>query len=458
MKILFIVPRCSGSKQTYREYPLGVGIVGTILKQYGHTVAILDEQVENIDDNGFLSKLSSFKPDVIGFSVLTSSYPSARKLMRLARGNTEKISVVAGGVHASLFPEDLLEDGADVVVAGEGERTMLQLIERWRAGRDLGDVEGVSYVDGGTVVRRAPGRQKVDINKLPPVDRSLYSLSEYTHHSMSCSRGCPYKCNFCFNYSATMLNNGTSVRSTSSVIDEMVHVRDVYDARQVFFVDDNFFLRKKSAKEFCRSMIERRVGVSWIAQIRVDQFDKELASLMVEAGCERVYFGVEAGSDEILKATRKGITSRQIREGLLTAKQAGLRVKTGWIYGLPGRLEDQYESVKLMTELRPHEISVHQLIPFPGTSYYHHASRYGIRIKDPKRFETFCFSGLQSNFTFDYLSHSDLMDLYEYTIRTLSREGYVSSDEKSSGSEYFYTTPLNSTSMDVFRADGEGSD
>jgi hypothetical protein len=145
------------------------------------------------------------------------------------------------------------------------------------------------------------------------------------------------------------------------------------------------------------------------------------------------------------------MTATQIARGVRAAKAAGLRVKTGWIYGLPGSLEEQYASIPFMLELRPHEISIHQLIPFPGTVYYRNPGQFGIRIADPKAFESFCYGGLDDNIQFDYLSHSQLVKLLEDTVRALESAGYVGSDQARPGSEFVYSTPLNKTSMTVFR-------
>jgi hypothetical protein len=103
-----------------------------------------------------------------------------------------------------------------------------------------------------------------------------------------------------------------------------------------------------------------------------------------------------------------------------------------------------------MLELRPHEISIHQLIPFPGTDYYRHPGRYGIRIADPKAFESFCYGGLDDNIQFDYLSQSQLLKLLEDTARALDSAGYVGSDQARSDTEFVYSTPLSKTSMTVF--------
>src|SRR5208282_5863569 len=146
-----------------------------------------------------------------------------------------------------------------------------------------------------------------------------------------------------------------------------------------------------------------------------DSVDRAVAGAMRAAGCQRIYFGVESGSDRILREAKKGMTAAQIRRGIRAAMAAGLRVKTGWIYGLPGTLQEQYESIPFMLDLRPHEISIHQLIPFPGTIYYREPARFGIRIANPKAFESFCYGGLDGEIQFDYLSHGQLRQLLEDT-------------------------------------------
>jgi hypothetical protein len=231
----------------------------------------------------------------------------------------------------------------------------------------------------------------------------------------------------------------------------MQHLRDRFDAREIFFADDIFLLRKQDIHQFCRRSAARALGVTWIGQMRADRVDPAIAEAMAGAGCQRIYFGVEAGSENILRAAKKGMTKEQIRRGIQAAIGAGLRVKTGWIYGLPGSLEEQYESIDFMLELRPHEISIHQLIPFPGTVYYQEPARYGIQIADPKNFESFCYGGLEGQIRFEYLTHSQLVQLLEDTATALEAAGYVSSDRATAASQYIYTTPLSRNSMNVFR-------
>jgi len=451
MRVLFAVPRSYNPKQMYREYPLGVGFLGTILKQEGHDIRIFDQNVEGADDAPLLDLISDYQPEVLGFSVITPNYPVARGQIRRVKELHPELRIIAGGIHSSLFPDDLLAAGADAVVIGEGEPVIVEAVSRLCQDADLNGLPGIVFRDRAGEIIRSPIRAQVaSLDELPIVDRTLYNLPRYTHHSMLASRGCPHHCSFCCNYTGTV-RGGVSVRWHERVICEMEYLRDRFCAREIFFADDIFLLRKADIAEFCRGCVARKVGVSWIGQMRADQVDAKVAALTAEAGCQRVYFGVESGSDTLLHDARKGMTTDQIRRGVRAAKEAGLRVKTGWIYGLPGPLEEQYRSIDFMLELRPQEISIHQLIPFPGTIYYSDAARFGIRIRDPKAFECFCYGGLDGDIRFDYLTHAQLVQLLEDTSAALERAGYVSSDQATPGAEYIYTTPLSRNSMNVFR-------
>jgi len=453
MRVLFAVPRSCNPKQTYREYPLGVGFLGTLLKQAaGHEVRIFDQNAEAADDLVLLQQVAEFQPALVGFSVITPNYPVARKQIQALKRHHPQVRVIAGGIHATLFAEDLVADGADVVVLGEGEASIIELVARLESGGDLAALPGLAFRNRtGEVIRTQGVAPNAPLASVPVVDRALYNLPLYTHHSMLASRGCPHHCAFCCNYTGALRNESVAVRWHEEVLAEMELLRDKFGAKEIFFADDLFLVRKTDILKFCEAAIARRLGVGWIAQMRADQVDSRVAEAMRAAGCQRIYFGVEAGSDQILRRAKKGMTAAQIARGVRAAKAAGLRVKTGWIYGLPGSLEEQYASIPFMLKLRPHEISIHQLIPFPGTVYYRNPAQFGIRITAPKAFESFCYGGLDDNIQFDYLSHSQLVRLLEDTVRALESAGYVGSDQARPSSEFVYSTPLSKTSMTVFR-------
>jgi radical SAM superfamily enzyme YgiQ (UPF0313 family) len=459
MKVFLVVPRCLSPKQTYREYPLGVGLVATALRRRGHQVVVHDQAAEGTDDDSLFDRLGRFQPDVAGFSVITPSYPVARRQIGRLKRECPGVRVVAGGVHANLFPEDLFADGADVVVLGQGQRVMPELMDRLNRPETWQDLSGIVFRDrrGDSVrtPREVPPRPAEDVGV---VDRDVYNLPLYTHHSMLASLGCPFHCAFCCNYSGTVLQGAAAdsrgevhVRASEQVIGEMRYLVDRYQARDVFFVDDVFLLSAPHILDFCGQLEREALPIRWIAQMRVDTMSAPVAQAMPSAGCRRVYFGVESGSDAILERCGKGLNRAAIREGVQRAKEAGLRVKTGWIFGLPGSLEEQYETLPFLRELRPHEVSIHQLIPFHGTDYYNRPAAHGLRIRDPKDFESFCFGGLGDNVSFDYLPRDRLLELLERTAAMLESEGYISSDRATAADEYVYSTPLSAASMSVFR-------
>jgi radical SAM superfamily enzyme YgiQ (UPF0313 family) len=471
MKICLLVPRSLNPKQTYREYPLGAGLVATALAQQGHDVFLYDQVAEGPDDEAFFARLRQFQPEVVGLSIITPSYPVAREQIGRIRAELPGVAIVAGGIHPSLFPEDLLADGADAVVIGEGQRAMTELVERIAGGDGWQECCPLSLRERVRVRACLEKPSPFDVRSslasahpdpLPEgeggliINREVYNLPLYTHHSMMASLGCPYHCAFCYNFAGTILHEGVTLRPLDCIFREMHYLSDRYGAKRIFFADDVFLLHRRNVLAFCRRMLEEKLNLEWVVQMRVDTIDPEVAEAMAAANCRRVYFGVEAGSEGILRRIRKGIDKEAIRQGVRSAKQAGLRVKTGWMYGLPGTLAEQYEAIDFMRELRPHEISIHKLIPFPGTDYYQRPAEFGMRIRDPKDFASFCFGGLGDNITFDYLSHAELVRLLETTVAALESDGYVSSDRATARDEYVYSTPLSAMSMTVFRTNGEG--
>jgi anaerobic magnesium-protoporphyrin IX monomethyl ester cyclase len=455
MKVFLVHPRSLSPKQTYREYPLGLGMIATSLRERGHQTYIFDQNAEQSDDDALFEQMRIFDPEVVGFSVTTPNYPSAK--MQIARLRREKpqIRIIAGGIHANLFPQDLLADGAEFVVLGRGESIVCDLLDIWTNPRMLAAMPGLALRDeSGQFAINSQNISSTEPDRVITIDRNVYNLPLYRHHSLLASLGCPYKCNFCCNYSGTILQDGALIRPVEDVLQEMAYLSEEYAAKQVFFIDDVFFIRRSLIREFCRKLRDANLEMQWIAQLRADLVNDAVAQEMAQAGCRRIYFGVESGSDAILQRANKGLNIAQIRSGIQSAKATGLRVKAGMIYGLPGNYQEQAASIPLLRELRPHEVSIHWLIPFPGTAYYADPARHGIRIRDLKDFRDFSYGGIGDNISYDYLSPYELEQLLAETISALESDGYVSSDIATDHDEYIYSTPMNACAMQVFSAAG----
>ena len=146
MRIIFVVPRSYNPKQMYREYPLGVGFLGTLLKEHGHEVRIFDQNIEG-EDQALYDLVEAFAPQVAGFSVITPNYPVAKLQLRHLKQTFPQLRLLAGGLHASLFPEDLIEDGADAIMLGEAEEIIGPLIDSLAENGDLSQFNGLVFKD-----------------------------------------------------------------------------------------------------------------------------------------------------------------------------------------------------------------------------------------------------------------------------------------------------------------------
>lgn len=447
MKILFIVPQSLNPKQTYLEYPMGVGFIGTILSKMGHNVRIIDQNAEQMSVQDVCLETVKQNPDMIGFSIITPTYPVAVRIMKQLNINRLKIPIIFGGYHATLFPEYMFEIGGDAVILGEGEEIFPKLVTCYDSCGKLlmhNRIKISPYTTFKCTIFQSDSVHPNDI-----LNRDLFNLSLYPHHSLLAARGCPFNCKFCCNYRNII--GPVRIRSIKSVITELQLLENKYKANEVFFVDDIFFLTRENILAFCQEYLNAKLSIKWVAQLRVNTVDEDAALAMKKAGCQRVYFGAESGSQFILDAANKMINVEDIIKGITVAKNAGLRVKTGWIYGLPGNIDEQRKTIDVILATHPHEVSIHQLIPFPGTDYYNNPTRYGIMIKDKNDFSSFCYGGFGDNISYTYMTKVQYWDLLQETITRLEKDGYINNDIAEENSNFIYTLPISKNSIKVFK-------
>jgi anaerobic magnesium-protoporphyrin IX monomethyl ester cyclase len=451
MRFLLLHVSKNWQGRVYAEYPIGPGLIATIARKLGHWAHVHDMAV---DESSIEQILQKYRPDVVGLSFLSTSSRSAYRVIKSLRVNFRG-PVVAGGIHPSLFPEEVLAAGADVVVIGEGEEKVGPLLEALRLDTKAQQT-ALSALPGlairtldGDFFRTKPDLSSVNLEHLPIVDRTVFDLSRYAHHSLITSRGCPYRCKFCCSWGPG--GRKGRMASPTRVLRELEHLVSVHNAETVYWADDMFFFNKRDRLSFCNELRQSGLNIRWIAQLRADNIDLELAEAMLGAGCIKVCLGTEAGAEVLLQSIDKDITVPKIRQGIETAVSAGLRVKTWWIVGLPGSNNplDHLAAIDLIEETRPHEVAIHNFIPLPGTQYWTHAKEFGIHLPGPEILEDTYYYGLSDALKFDYLSKDQIETiLYQYDMR-LADMGYIPTDRAPADSRYVYTTPLQKTTFRV---------
>ncbi len=363
--------------------PLGLGYLAGSLLAAGHDdVEIIDCVRDGITTETLGRILSEKKPDLIGITVVTSTYPSAVELCKTAR-NCCTAKIILGGPHPSALPELTLRDtGADAVIVGEGEKTITELAvseDEWSK------VHGIAYLDSksGKFVKTEPRKIEPDIDKLAWPAWQLIALAKYpnsAHGAISknfptapiiTSRGCPYDCSFC------AVNNiwqhKFRRRSPKNVVDEIEYLVKTFGVNEIHIEDDNFTLIREHAEKISQEIIDRKLNISWKCPngVRADRLDLDLLTLMKKSGCYLLAFGIESGSDEILKRHSKAIDKEKIKEAVRMCKEVGIETQGFFILGLPGETKETIdETIRFSKELELDWAYFSSFTPFPGSSLW----------------------------------------------------------------------------------------
>jgi anaerobic magnesium-protoporphyrin IX monomethyl ester cyclase len=293
-----------------------------------------------------------------------------------------------GGPLPTLGPAGYL-DVFDVAVLGEGEASMAEIAEWHGKGIDLSGVDGIAYRHNGVVKFTSPRKHVEDLDSLPFPARDLFDNEAYKRHYMRrfgysispliTSRGCPFSCDFC---SRPVFGQSFRARSASNVVDEVEEIVGLgYD--RVWFADDCFTLNRERLMVVCDELVKRGVRVSWECLSRVDTMDREVAVKMRRAGCVRVFFGIESGTDEVLGLMQKQITVEQARKAVHNAKQAGLKVGAFFILGYPGENDETVlDTVRFASGLPLDYLSFTLPYPIPGTALFERVKGNGGFVVD----------------------------------------------------------------------------
>jgi len=405
MRILLIDPPFYRLIGYYNRYfPLGLAQLAAVLQSKGHEVLILDSDANIHPDKmnfagleqtypAYLREvaagahpafvdircvLAEFKPDMVGISVWTTYLASAIKVAEICKEWNKAVPVIMGGPHVSIRAEELLDicDATDVLVRGEGEETILELVEFFSGGADretgLQKIKGVTFRAGGEI-KSNPDRIFVqELDSLPlPARAALFHKESYDSEDMGlimATRGCPYACTYC---ATSIWGRKVRYRSVANVVAEIKEVMAAYGTRQFAFKDDSFTINKAYTLEFCETLIREKLDINWECNARVDSIDLYLLLKMKAAGCNSIKVGVESGSGRVLKMMDKGITHEQCRKAARAFKESGIFWTAYFMIGLPGETrEEMYQTLDLMRELGPDFASLSVYEPFPGTKLY----------------------------------------------------------------------------------------
>lgn len=372
--------------------PVGATYLAAVLEAEGIPVRIWDGQVEPAGLSSLREELKAHRPAVVGITVYSPMLAQTRAVVDMVRRELPEARVMTGGIHPTVLPEEILAiAGVDVAVRGEAEPVIAGMARALINGAEVAGLPGATTRRGGEVLR-GPDIPLVDsLDRLPPPARHLLKDERYRPapeitmanpkriQSLITSRGCPYQCIFC---SARLLS-GRRYRfhSPERIIEEVEHLVARYHAEEVVFLDDNFTVNRRRLVRTCELLRESGLArrLIWACNGRVDEVDREVLGLMRAAGCRLISFGIETGVPRLLALIKKGITVEQSRDAVRWAKEAGIRVRTTLILGLPTEsVEDTKTTIRFAKELGADFAKFSLATPYPGTELCQLAERMGL--------------------------------------------------------------------------------
>jgi radical SAM superfamily enzyme YgiQ (UPF0313 family) len=333
--------------------------------------------------------LRACKPDVevaIGITCPTPAYYNVCKMVSDLK--EPDVKIVLGGPHPTALPvETLRETKANFVIVGEGEVTFLELVEALEKGNDVGHVNGIGYWHEGIGPILNPPRDLInDLDALPFPAKDLLPQERYylpptkrirssRATNMITSRGCPHDCTFCM--AKVMWGRNVPYRSVHNVLCE-IESNVGSGLTEFSFHDEYFTANKRRVSEFCAGIMERGFDISWSCQARAGSVDLETLKLMKRAGCGKIAFGFESGSQRILDLMNKRETIDEIVQSVALCNHAGIAVEGAFLIGYPGETEEDIEkTIDLACSLDCETVAFFTAIPYPGTHLYEIAKEKG---------------------------------------------------------------------------------
>ncbi|MDD5091586.1 MAG: radical SAM protein [Candidatus Wallbacteria bacterium] len=364
--------------------PLGLLYLAACLPEKdGFQVLVHDSQVEESSWDDIRKKVVDFAPSVVGLTAMTFTLLDVMSTVRLVREAAPEARIVIGGPHAHIYPRETMEAlGADFVIQGEGEHSFRMLLEALESGSGLDSVPGLWYRDGASLKSGPQPEAIEDLDSLPFPDRRAVPYRKYSSilssvspvTTMFTSRGCPFRCTFC---DRPHLGKRFRARSAESVVSEMKECQSL-GIREILIYDDTFTVDRRRVLDVCRLYLEQGLSVGWDIRARVNTIDEETAYWLSRANCRRIHFGVEAGTEKILKTLNKGITLDEAEKAFKLARKYGMETLAYFMIGAPGETEDDIQaSFRFARKLDPDYLHLTVLTPFPGTEVY----RQGLEAK-----------------------------------------------------------------------------
>jgi len=362
------------------------------LRENEYKTDILDMRVQD------WRKYDFSQTDVLGIGCMTGNQiKMGLELASLVRQQYPDIPIIWGGIHPTLYPQQTSEHPlVDYVVRGEGEVTLLALLDALNGKIHLEEVKGITYQKNGEIKENTDREPIKDLDSLPFPAYDLVDVDSYPNvreiFDYQSSRGCPFRCSFCYNLAFS--NRRWRAKSPDKTVNEIKKIKELYDIRSIGFVDDELFINIKRTNEIVRGIVDAKLNIRWSASCRLDilqRYPDETMEMIKASGCSKLYFGAESGSQEILNHIKKDITSSDVINATKKCLKNDITPILSFMSGFPTETLDDLEMTRnIIDELWKidQRVTVNGVFiynPYPGGELFEESIRNG--IETPSTFD-----------------------------------------------------------------------
>lgn len=365
----------------FSRYPyLGLCQLAAVLREKGISVEILDTAALGLSIEECVNVIVRKQPHIIGISIMSITLRPCYDLIQALNQAYSDAVIVVGGAHINADPDILIPMGIKYGFRGECDLTFAEFCRSILDGVKPENIGGMIVNDNGIITFEDPPVIP-DLSTLPlpaydllPLDRYFSPNTSFKTISIIVSRGCPYNCVYC----SKLMKTSYRFLETQSILDILYVLVRGYNFQWVEFVDEIFTLKRQNVIDLCRGIENSGMKFSWGIQTRADKLDEELIDIMAKAGCKKIGFGIETGSEKIRFLGNKQITNQQYMNTINLCKRYRLKTVGHYIFGHIGEtVDDMHETVRFASTLRTDIMNFNKMIPIPNSELFESAKHDG---------------------------------------------------------------------------------
>lgn len=405
--------------------PLGLMSLAAVTRREGYNTDIIDGAALGLNLHEIVELLEKRKPHYIGLTAATVGFKNTAEMAKKIKKKLPETIIIIGGVHVTALPIISLKENLqfDIAAIGEGEATIVELLDVLQRNGDLSKINGIAYRNGNKVILNPPRAIIKDLDSLPfPAWDLVPNLKTHYHPAphlfrrlpsttISTSRGCFGSCTFC---DRSVFGQRCRAFSAKYLIDMVKFLINTYGLKDIWIGDDLFVMFRSRLREFCNLLIEEKLDLTWACCARVGMLKEDTLTLMKKAGCYEIVFGIESGDQNMLDRLKKGTNLKQIQHDLTLTKKVGIRTNGTFMIGLPEETKESMQaSIDFAKKIDLDMLQISFFTPFPGSELSYNIEKYGSLIKDFSKMNVF------GNIVFipDGLSKNDLFKYYKKFYR-----------------------------------------